>query len=338
MGDTSLFIVRSPLQLFNCVEASKRYDDCGDKILLILFRKDVDRELMGKVVSGSDVVWEKIEWGDIRSNLQQLKLVFSLLRRNMRIKYCFCGDSTRIFNILINSLTPEQVILIDDGASTYRRAMVVTTREYEVLDRFQKKIPKIVRWTEKLLRLGPDYLGKSSFFTMYQRIQAYSEDLRLVHNDYRFFRRQVANLPVRKEIFFVGSDIRRYILTEQDKFEFYLAKVAEYYAGRKWTYILHRKENESPGQRAFMDGMAEKYGFEIDIFDRILEQQILHQGWIPEEISTFYSSALDTLSVIYQPNSTVFKLRSEDVVATSQFALSEMHRHYREMGVKVIDI
>ena len=338
MEQESIFIVRSPLQLFNCVEASKRYADCGRKILLILARKQVDKELMEQVVAGSDVAWDEVIHGDIRSNLKQAGLVLSLLRRHGRIKYCFLGDATQIVNIYINSVNSEHVVIIDDGASTYQRAKMVSSGQYLVKSRYQRKIPKLKQFINRVLRLGPDFFGKASFFTMYPRIREYSKDLRIVINDYRFFRERIASLPVRPEIFFIGCDIKRYVLNNPERFEFYLAAVAGHYQGRSWAYILHRKENESHSQRQFMTEMAQKYGFRLQVFDMILEQQIMHQGWQPEEIATFYSAGIDTLSTIYRSTATVFKLRAEDVKDTSQFALNEMHRSYKEMNLNIVEI
>lgn len=334
----SIFIVRSPLQLFNCVEASRRYADCGRKVLLILARKKVDRELMDQVVAGSGAAWDEIIHGDIRSNLKQLALVCSLLRRHQKIAYCFLGDSTQIVNIYINSIDAERVVVVDDGASTYQRARLVSSGEFLVKSRYQKEIPRLKQFANRVLRLAPAFFGKASFFTMYPRIRQYSKDLQVVHNDYRFFRERVASLPVRPEIFFIGCDVRRYVLKEPERFESYLAAVAEHYRGRPWTYILHRKENESEGQRQFMKEMAQRYGFALQVFDMILEQQIMHQGWQPEEIATFYSAGIDTLSAIYRSSATVFKLRAQDVKETSQFALAEMHRSYREMNLNIVEI
>lgn len=292
---------------------------------------------MEKVVSGTDALWDKIILGDIRSNLKQLKLLFTLFSKIKRLTYCFLGDSTHIVNFFINTITPERTVLIDDGASTYRRAMVIVTREYEIKNRNNAKIPKLIQVTDKVFRLGPLYFENATFFTIYKNIELYSKDINITYNDYRFFKKNVGLLPIKKEIFFIGTDIRRYVLIDKEKFEDYISLVSKYYEGRKWTYILHRKENESKDKRLFMEKMANKYNFELTIFDRILEQQILHQGWIPEEIATFYSTALVTISEIYKPKITVFMLRQEDVLETSQFSLSEMRRHYREIDANIVD-
>lgn len=338
MKQINLSVVRSPLQAFNCIEANKRFSERDSAYLLVLFRKDIDRELIDQVIGASDFLWERVFYCDIRSNIKQLLTVLSLMAKLKRVNYCFIGDTTHIINILINSITVEKVVKIDDGASTYRDAIWIATKLFRTQNRHQQPIPALIRITDRLLRLGPLFWEKTSFFTLYESIKKNTGNLEVIHNDYRYFKRQIVNLPIKTEIFFIGCDIKRYVLKEEDRFEFYLSAVARHYQGRDWTYILHRKENENVTQRNFMEEMAGKYGFKVRVFDRIIEQEILHQGWQPKEIATFFSSALDSLVAIYHPVATVFKLRAEDVKETSQFALSEMHRNYREMSLNIVEI
>lgn len=338
MKHINLSVVRSPLQAFNCIEANKRFSEQNSAYLLVLFRKDVDRELINQVIGASDFVWDRIIYCDIRSNLQQFLTVLSLLMKLRQVNYCFIGDTTHIINLLINSIAVEKIVKIDDGASTYRDAIWIATKLFRTQNRHQQPIPAPIRITDRLLRLGPLFWEKTSFFTIYDSIKRNTGDLEVIHNDYRFFKQQIVDLPIKKEIFFIGSDIKRYVLKEEDRFEFYLSAVARYYQGKNWTYILHRKENENLNQRNFMEEMARKYNFKLRVFDRIIEQEILHQGWQPQEIATFFSSAIDSLVAIYHPVATVFKLRAEDVRETSQFALNEMHRNYRELNLNIVEI
>jgi len=338
MCGVSLSVVRSPLQLFNCIEANKRFSSDDKKIVLVLYRKDVDKRLMDSVLADCDNFFNEIIRCDIRSNIKQIKLVLLLLKKYKKINMCFVGDTTRIVNIALNSLDAIKFFKVDDGASTFFAAKWVASKSYKVLNRHQEPIPRLLQMFNDALRLNPDFSEKMSFFTIYTGIQEYAESIEVVHNDYRFLKQCISELPVRDEIFLIGSDIRRYILNDPNDFEKYIAAVAQYYNGRKINYIMHRKENENDEQREYYQYINEKYGIHFVIFDRILEQQILHQGWIPCEVATFFSSAIDTLVAIYNPKATVFKLIPEDVREKSRFALGEMHRHYASMNVNIVDI
>jgi len=338
MQNVSLSFVRSQLQLLNCIEANKSFSENDTKVLLLLERKDVDRKLMEQVLDSEGTLFDKVLRCDLRSNFKQIKLVLYMLMKYKKISTCFIGDTTRIVNIAINSLVVDRFIKVDDGASTFFAAKWVESKSYKVLNRHQEPIPKFLQMINDVLRLNPDFCERMSFFTIYTGIQEYAGSIEVIHNDYRFLKQRISELPVKDEIFFIGSDIRRYILNDPDDFEKYIAAVVKYYSGRKINYIMHRKENENDEQRQYYKYLNEKYGIHFVIFDKILEQQILHQGWIPCEVATFFSSAIDTLVVIYNPNATVFRLASDDIREKSRFGYSEMLRHYASMKVNVVEI
>lgn len=338
MSGISLSVVRSPLQLFNCIEANNRFSSADSKILLILYRKATDKTLIDSVLCEYNYFFDDIIHCDIKSNFDQIKLLLVMLIKFKKINTCFIGDTTRIMNIALNTLKINKFIKVDDGASTFFTAKWAASKSYKVLNRHQEPIPRPLQLINDVLRLNPSFFEKISFFTIYTGIQEYAESIDVIQNDYRCFKQRISELPVRDEIFFIGSDIRRYILNEPNDFEKYIKGVVKYYNNKKINYIMHRKENENDEQREYYKYLSEKYGINFVIFDKILEQQIICQGWIPFEITTFFSAAIDTLVAIYSPNATVFRLVPDDVREKSRFALSEMHRHYASMNVNIVDI
>lgn len=329
--DVSLYVVRSPLQLFNCYEASKRYADDKYKILLVLYRKEFDRDLMVKLMD--EQIWNEVIITDFRSIAVQLRLIVSLMKKIASIGFCFLGDYTHTINMLINRRKPRQIIWLDDGVATLHRAKLLADERFFSLDKHFHKKSKLIILLEKLLRSDRDYLKAAEFFTIYDNIRTYSSSLKVVSNDYRHFRKRCESLPVRNVVYFIGTDIRREVLKNPELFEKYIASISKYYLGRDWRYILHRKENVD-----YMQTIAEKYKFAIEKFDRILEQQFVYQGWCPAEISTTCSSALDTLSVIYKPQLTAFLLKDEDVRLDQEIAIRELYSHYERMNVTMRNI
>lgn len=329
--EVSLYIVRSPLQLFNCHEASRHYGDDGYKIVLILYRKEFDRDLMLKVLDRS--AWDEVIVTDFRSNLVQFRLIGQLLAKIPAIGYCFLGDYTHSINMLINRRTPRHIVWLDDGVVTLHRAKLMADEKFFKLDKHFHKKSKLIVLLEKMLQSDRDYLKRAEFFTIYESIRDYSSTLRVRTNDYRFFRRRCAELPVRDVAFFIGTDLRREVLKNPDDFERYLDAIGRHYRGKPWCYVLHRKED-----LAYMKGLGEKYNFTVERFDRILEQQFLHQGWCPSEVSTTCSSALDTVGVIYRPRLAAFVLREEDVRQDQLIGIQELYGHYQRMNVEMLRV
>jgi hypothetical protein len=330
---TSLFLVRSPLQLFNCVEAALRYPDCGRKVLVLLHRKGFDRDLMAKILEDGDVAWDDVTWGDIRSNGTHLRLVGDLLRRLPPLETCFLGDSTHLTNLVVNRRSPRKVVLVDDGTHTYIRARMAAARAFGRENSHQEPIGLFRRLLDRAVGFDESFLNDAAFFTIYDDVAAYSPALEVVRNDYRRFRETVAGLPVRDEALFIGSDLIGDILVDPGRYEAYLARVVERFGGRKWTYVMHRKENEV--RREYLEGMSRKYGFTLAVYDRILEQHFRARGWRPALAGTIFSTALDTLQAIYGMETVAFVPDLSDIREKYRFVFGEMHARYRSRGVTI---
>lgn len=327
--DISLYVVRSPLQLLNCYEASKRYADSSYKILLLLYRQEFDRDLMVNLLEES--AWNEVIVTDFRSNLVQLRLIARLLKMIESIDLCVIGDYTHTINMLINRRKPRKIVWVDDGVATLQTAKLIANGSFFSLDKHFQKKSRLTTLLEKISRSDRGYLKDAEFFTIYDSIRSYSSEFNIVANDYRRLRKRIEYLPVRDVIYFIGNDLRRYVLNNPDRFEDYIASVSKHYHGRDWRYILHRKEDVG-----YMQKLADKYGFRLEKFDRILEQQFAHQAWYPAEISTICSSALDTLGIIYRPHLTAFRLNTWDVRSDRAIGVEELYKHYEEMNVKIL--
>lgn len=327
--EVSLYVVRSPLQLLNCYEASQRYADGGYKILLVLYRQEFDRDQMVNLLDESN--WDEIIIEDFRSNLVQIKLISGLLKKIDSIGMCFLGDYTHSVNVLINLRKPQRVIWIDDGVATLQCAKLLADAKFFTLDKHFHKKNKITMLLEKLSRSDRNYLKDAEFFTIYDNIRSYSSQFKVLLNDYRHLRKCRESLQSRDVVYFIGNDLRRYVLSDPDRFESYIASVSKHYLGRDWRYILHRKEDVG-----YMQKLSEKHGFRMEKFDRILEQQFACQGWYPVEIATICSSALDTLSIIYRPRLTAFLLLAEDIREDRKVVIRELYSHYERIQVKML--
>lgn len=325
----NLFIARSPLQLFNCIEASRRFHDGKQNVLLMICRQEYDLKLMQSVSRYG--VWDDVILWDYKGMFAEAVAVARLLSRIRSIGTCFIGDYTRGVNVILNTVKPEKVVWVDDGVSSLQRAKLLASGDLQKLTKHFQPKSRVAARLEQLLRIDVKYQANTAFFSMYPEIAALLDDFEVVHNDYRFFRQQFSLLPHRECVYFIGSDLRRFFLKDESKFEGYLAAVAKYYAGRTLVYVLHRKENQE-----YMAQMGQKYGFNIVRFNDIIEVQLLKQGWCPGEIATFCSSALDTVSILCQPKMTAFTVALEDVKDDRVVGLRELYKRYESMTVTIV--
>lgn len=325
----NLYIARSPLQLYNCIEASKKFQNGKQNVLLMISRQEYDRQLMENVSKYGD--WDEVIIWDNKGFFRQLVLVFKFLSKINKISNCVIGDYTRAVNFIINTVVPEKMIWVDDGVATLQRAKLIASGAIYNLTKHFKPKSRIVALAEKIVRINVRNHNKTAFFTIYHEIEEYLIKFEVIRNDYSYFKNKYILLPYKDCVYFIGNDLRRYILKDKTTFDNYLSTVSNYYAGRKITYVIHRKENSD-----FMDQMGRKYGFETISFDDIIEIQILKQGWCPAEIATFCSSALDTINLLCNPRMTVFKISMNDVKEDRLIGMKELYKRYGSMELTIV--
>lgn len=327
LRDNNIYIARAPLQLFNCIEAKNRFGTDTENTAVIMFRNDVDRKLMLQLIDPSE--WSDIIVVDTNTVVNQIRLLLRLKQMD-RIRNIYLGDYIGAINIFLNSVACDKIIFVDDGTATLERARHLANGDLIRMDKwYRKKSPSAI-FFGRLTRTDLSYFKRIGFFTIYRDLAQLLPGYDVTINDYTFARRHYAALPRRDVVFFIGSPIERYFLKSPDLLEGYISALSEHYAGRKWTYILHRKDDVEK-----YANLAEKYNFEIVKFDNILETQFLTQGWVPAEIGTFLSSALDTLHLLCSCRLRAFSLRSEDLVNHRIAGIEAIYRQYEERGIQV---
>ena len=156
----------------------------------------------------------------------------------------------------------------------------------------------------------------------------------VIKNDYRFFRKNVLALPEVNEVFFIGSNI---VDTYMNKKAFYrhMQQVVHYYSSYKILYILHRYEDES-----YIKSLGKRLGFDVVRFDVILELALLKYKKKPKTISSFRSTALETLGYLYAPiNLEIFKMDLSTLLKDTQIEeYKELYRHYTQKNISLIEL
>lgn len=285
----SLFIVRTPFQLFNSIEAQRRFENFGESYLLCIYKKDIDRKMMEKMLPMGK--WKQVKWFKLTFfNRTFYPFILNGFLGNLqKAEYCFFGLVTKLITHCINVVGANQNILIDDGNEIFMIAQKISTP-------FVFEIP----WYKKIFhalmgrRIDYKYLEKTKIFTFFD-LSSYRLTNNAIKNDYKFFKSGVTALPQAEEVFFIGSNlVNTYI--EPKIFEENLKKIVAYYFPLKLVYCLHRYED-----RKYLEELAEKFNFKVITFPVILEMALLEYGKKPQRLATFRSSALETLRCLYAP-------------------------------------
>jgi len=318
------FIVRTPFQLFNAIEAQKRFEICTESYLLCIYKKEIDRILMEKIASRGQ--WKEIKWFQLTSfNRAFFPLLLNRFLKRMRdAEYCFFGLITPLITHCINTANAKQPILLDDGNEVLliaQKILSFTSTENSLLNQIRGR------------HIDYRYLQKIKIFTFFDlsRLQLNNQ---IILNDYRMFKQETSTLPTAEEIFFIGSNlIGTYI--SPHSFENELEKVIRYFMPLTVTYILHRYEDEH-----YFKALSAKLNFKTVKFDTILEVALLEYAKKPLTIATFRSTALETLGYLYDPiQQIVFTIHPNILLKEPQKEeFSNLYLHYQRKKIQLITI
>lgn len=324
----SLFIVRTPFQLFNCIEAKGAFKNTGKCHLLCIYKKDIDRTMMEKMIEPE--AWESVVFFQLTliNRLFYTIVLRSFLNMLKGAQYCFFGLTTPMISHCINVARAKKNILLDDGNEIFLIVKKISNKEIFHIGIKQKMYNLILG-----RKVDYNYARDLSIFSFFD-LKEYQLDNSVIHNDYHVFKRRVLSLPRSKEVFFIGSNL---IDTYMDKefFEENMLKVVSHYKELKVIYILHRYED-----KAYLENLGKKLGFEVVQFSIILEIALLKYGEIPEKVATFRSTALETLGYLYAPiEMEVFEIDTERLLKPSQKnEYVSLYSNYRKKNIPIINL
>ena len=324
----SLFIVRTPFQLFNCIEAQGVFKDIGECYLLCIYKKDMDRSLMERMIELSS--WKSVFFLQLTTfNRLCYPLIVKRFLTNIKgAKYCFFGLTTPLISHCINTVEAEKNILLDDGNEIFLIAKKIANKKMFHIDIIQGIYNVILG-----RKVDFSYARDLSIFSFFD-LKEYKLDNVVLHNDYHVFKQKILTLPTVKEIFFIGSNL---IDTYMDKqfFEENMQKVVNYYKHYKVVYVLHRYED-----KGYIESIGNKLGFEVIQFSMILEMALLEYGKRPEKVATFRSTALETLGYLYPPmEMEVFEIDIEKLLKqTQKDEYINLYNNYRKKNIPIVNL
>ena len=319
----SLFLIRSPLQAFNAMEA-KKYFSSNDAIVIVFYRKEMDKELMLKTLSHSS--WSKIIVKKLKPHYHLFNFFKTFLKEYPTINVCFIGDYSTLINYYMNRLEYNKLILLEDGTATLRQVKLLENNTIHKIKKTKySQKNSLTIFIEKLFAIDNSYLYKAIFFTIYN----IKTQFPIIKNDYKYFKKQISYFPKKNVVYFIGSNLIEGILISDKTFENYLHKVIMYYKEKniEVVYVLHRKEDA-----VYMDGLALKLQFSCVKFDNIIEVEFLNLKYTPVEVSTFLSTAITTLSNLYPSNYTFFKIKTEHINQKFKKPVEVLTQYFEEQG------
>lgn len=314
----NIFLIQSPLQLLNAMEAKHHFclpsEDC---ILIIVGNQDsYSTRLINSATEPSD--WSSIirvsdkGIGSFYSRKIQLNKIATELTGARRV---FIGDylpdHLRHF---ANTIPTEEIYVLDDGNVTLHLFNILADGGLKFgLKNLLKKI---------VFGINNQNIPHAKFFTIYSS-STHSEQI--VPNNYSYLKSKFLNSAESDTIYFLGAPIsERNIIKEEYYFQ-YLDKIFEYFTNETLSYIPHRNESEIK-----LRTIENRYNIQITQPNKCIELSLCEIK--PKLISSFYSSALDTIDNIFDRRIPIksFLIPSEAISKKHRKEIESVYENYRK--------
>jgi hypothetical protein len=312
-----LAVARTPLQLFNCIEARDRFHADDVNTLVLVYRKRTDRLLMEGML---DERWTSIVHFELTTLRRNLYPLF-LRKLPAVVDTCTIGLPKHLNAHLINTLKPNNVRIIDDG-----NEMLILAEQLESL--IERPPPRSVSGKEESTR----FLAKATFFTIHN-LEAWVPQERLVRNDYRVFRAAHSMLPKTDEIAFIGSPVYERDLIEKEAFVRALESIGQHFPGRGITYYPHRYEDLPR-----LTNDVKKLAMTLAQPESILEYAFAKRGHLPQEIISFRSSAVETLRDLYGLQATILAWDLDSIRPDRREMYRTLYKSFHQQQLNVVPL
>lgn len=345
----NVFIVKSPLQLLNAMEARCHFElDFHSCVLIIMGDKKSFPQML-------NLVKENDAWGmvflldnipvfvrskflnycngssSIKTSLFkfQKSSFFSVLKLNKlayflkEAGYLFVGDNHNpLMRHFINRLKHRKTVLLDDGVGAVYMASIRKKRHHTTPDiKLNKKIKLMAK--RFFQRLNDRQVDEVSFFSAYNL--DLSEKDELVHNDYRCLNNKKKSLDRINDVYFLGTPFSEVGVMSEGDYLRQLNMVREKYNNQVFKYISHRRE--SPDK---LKKIENEMGIEVIAFNYPIEYQLAMIGPVPKILTSFVTSALENLRIIMRDDLKIIAYRLIDGSYSIKDRIDSIYDSYEE--------
>ncbi|VAW63381.1 hypothetical protein MNBD_GAMMA11-1570 [hydrothermal vent metagenome] len=343
---TNVFLVKTPLQLLNAIEARHYFNlDLNDCVLIAMGdRKSQPQILMllddinewGEVIDLNDVdlfcdnPFELKRNGFIKK-IQKLKIFrksfFYIIRLNKiskclsSVKYIFVGYTRYTYmSHFVNITNHDELVFLDDGNGTINYAERRRVGANAVSGISMKK--KVKLYAKRLFQRVQDQEKESAcFFTAYD-ISPGDKD-KVIKNNFLYLKSKVSEAPSINEVYFIGSPLSEVGIVSSDYYVDHLNRIKKYFKNKKIVYIAHRRDSEKKLQI-----IKDKLGISVVFFDYPIEYQLAFVGPRPLILASFFSAALDSCRLIFGEKINLVSFKIDAVNSLQRESINDLYKGY----------
>lgn len=302
----NLFFVESPLQLLNAYEADNHFNGEESLYLIRLSNNKLNDEQIIKLIN-SFAIKEKSFVISINSKHKKLKdllkifiLKFYIFVIQIKFEKVFIGNiESGLLSLLTKNIDRKKKILLDDGA----KSLVI-----------QKKFTD-------------DY--NLNFFSFYD-LKPFKNQI-IYKNDFKKLKETISFDNSENEILLLGSKLSEVSIIEESYHVELIKKISNYFENEMLIYIPHREENISKLEKI----AKEIKNIKIKHINYPVEFYGINENIKIKMVVSFYSTALYTISKIYNCETIAFKFNYEK--SEHKKNIDEVYDFYKKY-MKVIEL
>ena len=320
----NLFIVKTPLQVINSIEAVHSFN-LQNNILILVENKE---KLYTQMKNLSDLIeWKEIIYFKTENGFKDMLNSISLLKKLNILKFnnIFFSRFGTIQRLLVANTIKNNVYYIDDGVETitiYNNILIPNTIN-------KLNFRQLSRFRYLLFGLKIDIKDNINLFTYFNLKPL--KNSKIVPNRLEYFQKKYMNKAILdKKVYILGQPlVERGFVTEELYIEYikYIIKDSKYdviyipHIGEKNNSAIYKIKNKK---------------FTITDIDLPIELYFLQKSIFPIKIISFFTTAFFTLKFLY-PKSQFDSLYIEDnLILKRNKIVQEQYVYIENFGINLI--
>jgi hypothetical protein len=328
---TNLFVLTSPLQVLNALEAREHFGLKGQECTALILESNSARNNLQLQRQLREEEWRTsfhipLRHAGLFGLTGRLASLNGAMARVGSVDRLFLGDYSYDLVRHCGNLHPARsVILLDDGASILnidrlraspRRVWLGSRGNVEILKYLAKRL---------LLRIDPRNLPSVTYFTAYSL--AHAPPSAVIHNHYQRLRRKAKSAARTDAIYFIGTNLSEVGGISREAYEASLRRVSRHLKAHRIVYMPHRLEAEDK-----LESIRIRLGFDIERVLLPLEVYLCSSPERPKAIAGFYSSAFIGCDILFggEIDLTSFRLNDRDLRGWYRREAEILYDYYKE--------
>mgnify|MGYP003424579913 CR=1 FL=1 len=292
----NLFVINSPLQLLNSIEAIYKFELKNIIIVAIYNRsiKNIEQieAQLGKINCDEIVRFNPLKEGKLKGYVKLIRYL-----KKYSYEYIFLGELEDFrFRAIVANLNKTNLFLVDEGSATV--ALYESTIKKDRINRFKFKSLKFIFNGLKI-----NIKDNINFFTYYD-FNPLKKGL-VIKNNLEYLKKDFIKneLDYEDTLFFLGQPL--HIFSDNKEFKNSLKRVIKKNKNKNIVSIPHREDKETIEIIKDIDNRIN-----ILELNQPIEKYFLQLGIYPKYLILYSSTALTTLKILF-PNCLVEYLKNK---------------------------